>query len=101
MLNKAYAMGCAQAIQDATKEAWWIAPLVGAGTNIAYDQILNKGVPHSIADSALRGALIGTGASLGARLAKSPILGTAMGGTLGYLGGGALSQEAKPWLPQP
>lgn len=94
MLNEAYKIGCAKALQDMEKEAWWRAPLLGAMTNVAYDQILNQEHPHSLLDSALRGSLIGTGASLGWRLPQhSKFLGAGLGGTLGYLGGKALSRE--------
>lgn len=101
MLNKAYQLGCSKALQDMEKEAWWRAPLLGAMTNIAYDQILNQEHPHSLVDSALRGSLIGTGASLGWRLPqKSKMLGAGLGGMLGYLGGQGLSRETSEENPQ-
>jgi len=94
MLNEAYKMGCVKALQDMEKEAWWRAPLLGAMTNVAYDQTLNQEHPHSLLDSALRGSLIGTGASLGWRLPQhSKFLGATLGGTLGYMGGKAVSRE--------
>lgn len=94
MLNTAYKMGCDKALQELEKNAWWRAPLLGAMTNIAYDQILNQEHPHSLVDSALRGSLIGTGASIGWRLpSHSKTLGAGLGGLLGYIGGKGLSRE--------
>jgi hypothetical protein len=80
MLDIAYYLGSRKAIQDMEKSAFWQVPLIGAMADTAYSNILDPTFDGNSTTPFLRGALTGTGASLGWQLGgKNKLLLAALG----------------------
>lgn len=81
MLDIAYNIGAKIALEDMSKHAFWQAPLLGAMADSAYSNILDKEFDGNQLNPVLRGALTGTGASLGWQFGgKNKMLMSAIGG---------------------
>jgi len=94
MLDVAYRLGASKAIEDLTKEAFWRTPMLGVMADSAYSNILDDQFDGNQVTPILRGALTGTGASLGWRFGgKNKLMMSALGGAGSHFLANSLAQR--------